>query len=30
MVGTEDLEITGIMKDGKEVAVFKNGNFVSF
>lgn len=27
MVGTEDLDIVGITKDGKEVQVFKNGNF---
>ena len=27
MIGTADLEITGITQDGKEVAVFKNGNF---
>ncbi|MEK6264658.1 MAG: aminopeptidase [Clostridium sp.] len=27
MVGTEDLEIIGITRDGKEVPVFKNGNF---
>ena len=27
MVGTEDLEIIGITGDGKEVPVFKNGNF---
>lgn len=27
MVGSEDLEITGITHDGKEVAVFRNGNF---
>ena len=27
MVGTKDLEIIGITEDGKEVAVFKNGNF---
>ena len=27
MVGTQDLEITGITKDGKEVAVFKNGDW---
>lgn len=28
MVGTEDLEITGITADGTVVAVFRNGNFV--
>jgi aminopeptidase len=28
MVGTEDLEITGIKEDGVEVPVFRNGNFV--
>ena len=28
MVGTSDLEIIGTTKDGKEVTVFKNGNFV--
>ena len=27
MVGSEDLEITGITHNGKEVAVFRNGNF---
>ena len=27
MVGSEDLEIIGITADGKEVPVFKNGNF---
>lgn len=27
MVGSEDLEITGITHDGEEVAVFVNGNF---
>jgi len=27
MVGTEDLRITGITEDGKEIAVFENGNF---
>ena len=27
MIGIADLEITGITQDGKEVAVFKNGNF---
>lgn len=29
MVGTSDLEITGIHADGSEVPVFVNGNFVS-
>jgi aminopeptidase len=28
MVGTKDLEITGICHDGSEVPVFKKGNFV--
>ena len=28
MVGTLDLEITGIKKDGSEIKFFKNGNFV--
>ncbi|MGH4120499.1 aminopeptidase [Clostridium sp.] len=28
MVGTKDLQIVGITRDGKEVIVFKNGNFV--
>ena len=28
MVGSPDLEITGITHDGKEVPVFRNGNFV--
>lgn len=27
MIGTHDLEITGITKDGKEIIFFKNGNF---
>jgi aminopeptidase len=27
MIGTSDLEITGITADGKEIPVFKNGNF---
>jgi aminopeptidase len=27
MIGTKDLEITGITHEGKEVSVFKNGNF---
>ncbi|MEG6584707.1 aminopeptidase [Dendrosporobacter sp. 1207_IL3150] len=27
MIGTSDLEIVGITADGKEIAVFKNGNF---
>ena len=27
MVGSEDLEITGITHDGEEIAVFRNGNF---
>ena len=28
MVGSPDLEITGITRDGREIAVFRNGNFV--
>ena len=28
MVGSADLEITGITHDGKEIPVFRNGNFV--
>jgi len=28
MFGSEDMEITGLTQDGKEVQVFKNGNFV--
>lgn len=28
MIGSPDLEITGITHDGEEVAVFRNGNFV--
>lgn len=28
MIGSPDLEITGITRDGSEVAVFRNGNFV--
>lgn len=28
MVGTEDLSIIGITKDGEEIAIFENGNFV--
>ena len=27
MIGTKDLNITGITKDQKEVAIFINGNF---
>ncbi len=27
MVGSADMDITGITKDGKEVAIFKNGNW---
>lgn len=27
MIGSEDLDITGVTADGKEVAVFRNGNF---
>ena len=27
MVGTKDLDITGITKEGKKVLIFKNGNF---
>lgn len=27
MIGSADLEITGITHDGEEVAVFRNGNF---
>lgn len=27
MVGTADLQITGITREGKEVAIFQNGNF---
>ena len=27
MVGTKDLNITGITKEGKKVLIFKNGNF---
>ncbi|HEY8389815.1 MAG TPA: aminopeptidase [Clostridia bacterium] len=27
MIGTKDLEITGITQDGKEIKFFKNGNF---
>lgn len=28
MFGSEDMNIVGITKDGKEVQIFKNGNFV--
>ncbi|MGN1127487.1 MAG: aminopeptidase, partial [Candidatus Flemingiibacterium sp.] len=28
MIGTSDLEITGIRHDGTEVKIFENGNFV--
>ena len=28
MVGTEDLSITGKTRDGKDVVIFENGNFV--
>lgn len=27
MIGTEDMEIVGLTKDGQEVAIFKDGNF---
>ena len=27
MVGTKDLEITGITEDGREILIFENGNF---
>lgn len=27
MIGTKDLDITGIDENGKEIAIFKNGNF---
>lgn len=27
MIGTKDLNITGITKEGKEITIFKNGNF---
>ena len=27
MIGTKDLDITGIDEDGKEIAIFRNGNF---
>ncbi|MCR5559130.1 aminopeptidase [Schwartzia sp. (in: firmicutes)] len=30
MIGSEDMNITGITKDGKEIPVFRNGNFVEF
>lgn len=29
MIGTKDLNITGITKDGKEVQIFKDGNFAN-
>ncbi len=28
MIGSRDLEITGVTRDGREIAVFRNGNFV--
>ena len=28
MIGTPDLSITGITEDGREIPVFRNGNFV--
>ena len=28
MIGSPDLEITGVTHDGREIAVFRNGNFV--
>lgn len=28
MIGSEDMDITGITVDGKEIAIFRNGNFV--
>ena len=30
MIGSKDLNITGITKDGREIPVFRNGNFVDF
>ncbi|MDR3590380.1 MAG: aminopeptidase [Negativicutes bacterium] len=30
MIGTKDLTITGITRDGKKVAVFRDGNFADF
>ena len=27
MIGTKDLNITGITKEGQEIAIFKDGNF---
>ena len=30
MIGSEDLSITGVTKDGKEVPVFRDGNFAKF
>ena len=27
MIGTKDLEITGVTKDGQEICIFKNGNW---
>ena len=30
MIGSKDLNITGITKDGREIPVFRNGNFVEF
>ena len=27
MIGTKDLSIIGITKDGKEIEIFKDGNF---
>ena len=30
MIGSRDLAITGKMKDGSEIPVFRNGNFVIF
>lgn len=28
MIGTKDLNITGVTQDGEEIAIFRNGNFV--
>ena len=27
MIGTKDLNITGITQEGKEITIFENGNF---
>ena len=30
MIGSEDMTVTGITAEGKEIPVFRQGNFVEF